>query len=413
MLRAPRLRAPRPRPPRPPAFRSPLRGPWLTSVFGVVLLAALPLVVLTGLLDYVAYGPRFGQAYPAGVGWLHPPLFDWPTRPAWLFQLTQGMHVILGLVLIPVVLAKLWSVVPKLFVWPPFRSAAQLVERLSLVLLVGGVLFEIVTGVLNIQYDYVFRFDFYTAHYYGAWVFTAAFVVHVGIKLPRMVRALRSRRETAADPDGLVPAEPGPVTISRRGALALVGGASLLLAVLSVGQSLGGASRRAVLLLPRGRSYGDGPGDFQVNRSAAAAGITTDATGAGWRLTLTGPAGSSTVDRARLAAMAQHTVRLPIACVEGWATTQTWTGVPLRDLAALAGVPDPGSAHVRSLERAGQFNQATLQRNQILHPDALLALRVNGIDLPVDHGYPARVIVPALPGVHCTKWVRGIEFRRA
>jgi DMSO/TMAO reductase YedYZ molybdopterin-dependent catalytic subunit len=407
------LRPPRLTPPRPPAFRSPLRGPWLTSVFGVVLLATLPLVILTGLLDYVAYGPRFGQAYPAGVGWLHLPLFDWPTRPAWLFQVTEGLHVGLGLVLIPVVLAKLWSVVPKLFVWPPFRSVAQLVERLSLVLLVGGVLFEIVTGVLNIQYDYVFGFDFYTAHYYGAWVFTAAFVVHVGIKLPRMVRALRSRPETAPDPDGLVPAEPGPVTISRRGVLALVGGGSLLLAVLSVGQSLGGITRRAALLLPRGRSYGDGPGDFQVNRTAAAAGILAGTTGDGWRLTLTGPTGSSTVDRTRLAAMAQHTVTLPIACVEGWSTTQTWTGVPLRDLAVLAGVPDPASAHVRSLERAGQFNQATLQRNQILHPDALLALRVNGIDLPVDHGYPARVIVPALPGVHCTKWVRSIEFRRA
>ena len=27
-----------------------------------------------------------------------------------------------------------------------------------------------------------------------------------------------------------------------------------------------------------------------------------------------------------------------------------------------------------------------------------------------DHGYPARIIVPALPGVHNTKWVRSIEF---
>jgi DMSO/TMAO reductase YedYZ molybdopterin-dependent catalytic subunit len=29
----------------------------------------------------------------------------------------------------------------------------------------------------------------------------------------------------------------------------------------------------------------------------------------------------------------------------------------------------------------------------------------------LDHGYPARIIVPALPGVHCTKWVSSIEFR--
>ncbi len=406
------------------AWRSPLRGPWLTSVFGLTLLISLPLVILTGLLDFIAYAPQFGQAYPTGVGWLRLPLFDWPTRPAWLFQLTQGLHVTLGIVLIPIVLAKLWSVVPKLFIWPPARSIAEALERLSLLLLVGGVLFEIVTGVLNIQYDYVFGFDFYTAHYFGAWIFTAAFLVHVGIKLPRMVSALRSRsirgelrtstvdsRAEPPDPDGLVPTEPGPPSISRRGALALVGGGALLLAVLTVGQTIGDAARRTALLLPRGRSYGNGPGDFQINRTANAAGITTAATGTAWRLSLLGGGQPVTLDRARLAAMTQHTVTLPIACVEGWSTTQTWTGVRLRDLAVLAGVPDPHSAHVRSLEKAGLFNQATLQRNQLLHPDALLALRVNGIALPTDHGYPARVIVPALPGVHCTKWVTSIEFR--
>jgi DMSO/TMAO reductase YedYZ molybdopterin-dependent catalytic subunit len=109
--------------------------------------------------------------------------------------------------------------------------------------------------------------------------------------------------------------------------------------------------------------------------------------------------------------MPQHRARLPIACVEGWSTVQTWSGVRLRDLAALAGVPEPESAHVRSLERAGAFSQATLTGAQVVDPDALLALRVNGIDLPTNHGYPARVIVPALPGVHCTKWTASIEFR--
>ena len=32
------------------------------------------------------------------------------------------------------------------------------------------------------------------------------------------------------------------------------------------------------------------------------------------------------------------------------------------------------------------------------------------MDLPLDHGYPARIIVPALPGVHCTKWVGELHF---
>jgi DMSO/TMAO reductase YedYZ molybdopterin-dependent catalytic subunit len=87
-------------------FRSPLRGPWLTSVFVVVLLAGMPIVVVTGLLGHLAYGP--GQGIPGDVGVLRLPPFDWPTRPSWLFRLTQGLHVGLGIVLIPVVLAKLW-----------------------------------------------------------------------------------------------------------------------------------------------------------------------------------------------------------------------------------------------------------------------------------------------------------------
>ncbi len=405
-------------------WRSPLRGPWLTSVFGAVLLACLPLVIVTGLLDYMAYGPQFGQARPTDVGWLRLPFFDWPTRPSWLFRLTQGVHVGLGLVLIPVVLAKLWSVVPRLFVWPPARSIAQVLERLSLLMLVGGILFELATGVLNIQYDYVFGFSFYTAHYYGAWVFTAGFVAHVAIKLPRMIASLRSRsllaelrtsladtRPEPPDPDGLVAADPAAPTTSRRGALALVGGGSLLVAVLSLGQTLGGVTRGAALLLPRGRTLGDGPNDFPVNRTAEAAGITAAAAGPDWRLVLDGGEQPVSLDRQRLEAMSAHTVRLPIACVEGWSTTEDWTGVRLRDLAALAGVAEPTSALVRSLETSGSFSQATLQANQVLDPDALLALSVNGSTLSSDHGYPARVVVPALPGVHNTKWVASIEFR--
>ena len=405
------------------AFRSPLRGPWLTSVFGLVLLVTLPLVALTGLLDWVAYGPRFHQSIPGDVGFLHLPVFDWPTRPAWLFQLTEGLHVSLGLVLVPVVLAKLWSVMPKLFTWPPLRSVADLLERLSLVMIVGGIVFEMATGILNIQYDYLFGFNFYTAHYFGAWVFIIGFVVHVAFKFPTMVRSLRSRsfrgvlrtpladtEPEEPDDDGLVPTDPAPPTLSRRGVLALVGGGSLLVAVLTVGQSIGGVAREAALLIPRGRSYGDGPNDFQVNRTATAASIDPSVTGSSWRLTLTGGAAPASFDRATLMAMPQHTVDLPIACVEGWSTTQSWTGVRLADLARRAGVPQPSRAHVQSLEAGGIFSEAWLQGDLVLDPDALLALCVNGVDLSPDHGFPARVIAPALPGVHCTKWVDSIEF---
>ena len=373
------------------------------------------------------YGPQFGQAIPGDVGVLHLPWFDWPASPSWLYRLTQGLHVGLGLVLVPVVLAKLWSVAPKLFAWPPVRSPAQALERLSLLLLVGGILFEIVTGLLNIQYDYVFGFSFYAAHYVGAWVFLGAFVAHVALKLPHMVRGLRSRSLRAElrtptsetrpeEPDddlGLVAERPGPATVSRRGALALVGGGSLLVAALTAGQTLGGPLRSLAVLLPRGRNSAaadGGPNDFPVNKTFAVTGIEPGAVGATWRLDLTGGAALVRLDRDALAAQPAAHRDAAGRVRRGVVDDPVLDRVRLRDLAALAGVPEPASAVVRSLEN-GPFAQATLTSGQVLHPDALLALAVNGAPLAADHGYPARVVVPALPGVHNTKWVRSIEFR--
>ncbi len=40
----------------------------------------------------------------------------------------------------------------------------------------------------------------------------------------------------------------------------------------------------------------------------------------------------------------------------------------------------------------------------------MLALTVNGEALSLDHGYPARIIVPASPGVRNTKWVSRMNF---
>ena len=386
---------------------------------------------VTGLLSYAAYNPDLSPLndQTPGKGLLGFYLFSWPTHPVWLYRLNQGVHVTLGLALVPILLAKLWSVLPKLFEWPPLRSPAHALERLSLFLLVGGAVFEFATGILNIQQWYVFPGSFYRLHFYGAWVFIAGFVVHVSLKTPRMIRALRSRslrRElrtgtahTVPEPpdDGhLVSPAPAAPTISRRGALAFAGAGSLLILALSVGQSLGGPLRRTALLAPHGQDLGDGPADFQINVTAAEGGITAAQTGASWRLVLgrTGPGRHplASLSRDRLLAMTQHTAHLPIACVEGWSTgNQAWTGVRLRDLARLAGAGQPASVLVESLERGGTFRQAVLSAGQIMDPDSLLALRVNGADLSLDHGYPARIIVPASPGVHNTKWVASLTFR--
>jgi DMSO/TMAO reductase YedYZ molybdopterin-dependent catalytic subunit len=116
------------------------------------------------------------------------------------------------------------------------------------------------------------------------------------------------------------------------------------------------------------------------------------------------------LSRDDLLALPQHTARLPIACVEGWSTTQEWTGVRLSELARLIGAVDPPEAFVESLQPAGVLSKTSLSGDTLADPDALLALKANGAELSLDHGFPARVIAPAIPGVHNTKWVGSIHF---
>jgi DMSO/TMAO reductase YedYZ molybdopterin-dependent catalytic subunit len=184
--------------------------------------------------------------------------------------------------------------------------------------------------------------------------------------------------------------------------------------VQGAGQSIGGPLRRLAFLAPRGGDSGSGPNDFQINRSAAAAGVDAAITGGAWRLAVHGIGGRSVaLSRQQLLGMAQVTYSLPIGCVEGWSTTQHWTGVRLRDLAALTGLHGKLTLDTQSLEQDGLYNTASLGSEQVADPRSLLALQVNGVDLSLDHGYPARIIGPAVPGVHCTKWAQSLTFRLA
>jgi len=409
-------------------WRSPLRGQWLTSFLGSVLLPLVIVGALTGFLSHAAYNPALGANDVSGGFEVDLYFFAWPTAPVWLYSLTQSLHLIAGFAAIPILLAKLWSVIPKLFERPAARSVAHGLERLSLLLLVGSALFLFVSGVINVQYWLPFGFSFVPAHYYSALIFIAALALHLTLKLPIVARTFRRdgafrplgegiARMRVADPavDDLAPVAPAAATISRRGLLAAVGAGSLGLATMTLGSNLLGSVREIALLSPRGQSYGDGPNDFQVNKTAAAAGIESGRTGGSWRLQLTGAGRDVSLSREDLLAMPQHGERLPIACVEGWTTWQDWSGVRLADLAALAGVDSGADVDVlvESLQPAGAFAQTTLAANQVFDPQSLLALRVKGTDISPDHGYPARVIVPALPGVHNTKWVKRMTFEAA
>ena len=424
------------RPPSPPLpdagpfrrsfWKSPLRGPSLASFLSAALLPLIAICALTGFLSHAAYEPGLGDnaLFDEGVDLY---FFDWPTSPTWLYAATQGLHIITGLAAVPILLAKLWAAIPQLFERPAVRSLAHALERLGLALLVGGALFVFATGVLNIQIYYPWGFSFVPAHYFGSIVFLAGLTLHIVSKVGTMRSAFGERGVLAPLRDDLehtepephlegrhttAPADPAPATMTRRLLVGTVGAGSVGLAVMGTGQVVGGPLRDLAFLAPRGESFGDGPNDFMVNKTFAAVNIPMEQVGPGWRLRLrVDGEPRAMLTRDELLEMELIDADLPIACVEGWSTTQRWTGVRLTELARRAGVEDPEELQAGSLQPGGALRQATLNRGQIEDPDSLLALKVNGADLSLDHGFPARLIVPALPGVHNTKWVGTMVFR--
>lgn len=363
---------------RPGFFRSALRSERLTSQLGLWLGAAFLVCFVTGLVSHFFQHP---------VGWL--PL---PARPAGLYRVTQGVHVATGIATIPLLGAKLWSVYPRFFTWPPARDLVHALERASVAALVAAALFQVVSGVLNTARWYrPMPFYFTNAHYWTAWLAIGALAVHVAVQLPVVRRALRT-------PPG--PETPGLLT--RRGLLTAVGAAAATLTVATLGETVR-PLRGVSVLAPRRPDVG--PQGLPVNKTAATAGVTAMVRDPGYRLTLTGPGAVHSLSLADLTAMAQYTVSLPIACVEGWSAGAVWTGVRVRDLLALVGAPPGASALVESLEQGGRYTKSTLDAAHARDPLTLLALRLHGEPLHPDHGYPCRLIAPDRPGVLQTKWV--------
>jgi DMSO/TMAO reductase YedYZ molybdopterin-dependent catalytic subunit len=83
--------------------------------------------------------------------------------------------------------------------------------------------------------------------------------------------------------------------------------------------------------------------------------------------------------------------------------------VRVRDLVArVRGQPGRDHVVVQSMQRGGAYAVSTVDPAHTADTLSLIALRVNGETLHVDHGYPCRLIAPNRPGAMQTKWLQSI-----
>ena len=385
------------------AFRSTLHDERTAALVGTALGIAFTTAFLTGLLSHE-------------LQLRHPPTWI-PDRPVWIYRFTQGLHIASGIASIPLLLAKLWTVYPKLFGWPPVKSLLHALERLSIAVLVAGAIFQLVTGLLNVVQWYPWRFAFKPVHYWVAWITVGALILHLAVKAPAIARGYRGQvADAPADGSEPAPAPPPapapalapdrrPAPASRRAMLLTTGAAVGVVTLTTLGQSVTWL-RGIDLLAPRDPSVG--PQGIPINRTAAQAGVLTSAYATDWRLSVAGPRPFE-LSLAQLGALPQYEAVLPIACVEGWSVNGHWQGVRLVDLLDRVGAPTGSDIRIVSLEKAGFYAATTMPHEYSHDPLTLLALRLNGQRLSIDHGYPARIIAPGRPGVLQTKWVSRIE----
>lgn len=397
----------------------------MATVIGRLLGAAFLICFGTGLYSHLLQEPLPGMHFA--------------TRPEFLYQFTQGLHIITGIACFPLLLAKLYVVFPDLFAWPPVRGFLNLLERATIALFVGASLVQITIGLLNTYQWYPWPFPFRQVHFALGWVLIGLLVIHIGVKLPLITRYWRKAAD-GSEPDHLADAvspdrsknpeavrlwgttRPGGVTgrlldfidatpqkatpVSRRGFLATVAVSVTAVVGLTAGQTFSPLHATNVF---GPRKMGLGPQGVPVNRTSTQAKVADAAMAADWALTIAYAGTETSFTRAQLLAMEQTEVRLPIACVEGWSQMAVWRGVRLMDLADTVGADAETSFRLISLEERGSFRKTQMGYEYVRDPLTLVALELNGETLHLEHGYPARMIAPGRPGVLQTKWLSRIE----
>ncbi|MBI4892703.1 MAG: molybdopterin-dependent oxidoreductase [Acidobacteria bacterium] len=92
-----------------------------------------------------------------------------------------------------------------------------------------------------------------------------------------------------------------------------------------------------------------------------------------------------------------------LVCEEGWSYIAEWTGVPLSHILELAGAKPEARHVVYFSQQHGWWD--SLDMDEALHPQTLIAHTMNGQSLPVGHGGPLRMRVPKQLGYKNVKFV--------
>jgi DMSO/TMAO reductase YedYZ molybdopterin-dependent catalytic subunit len=223
--------------------------------------------------------------------------------------------------------------------------------------------------------------------------------------------------------------------VDRRRFLLLTGGGAVLAVVAGVGSRLGSAATssivaiRAALHLPAPANRVEVPTGADLHLPDLSPLFTPNADfyrvdtaltvpsidPSGWRLTVDGMVEQRVeLSFHDLLAMGLREYAITLTCVSNQVGgnlvgNAKWLGVPVRDILARAR-PRNGADMVLSRSIDGFTASTPLTALTDPGRDAILAVGMNGEPLPLEHGFPVRMVVPGLYGyVSATKWLTELK----
>jgi DMSO/TMAO reductase YedYZ molybdopterin-dependent catalytic subunit len=141
------------------------------------------------------------------------------------------------------------------------------------------------------------------------------------------------------------------------------------------------------------------------------AGMSNDFDASKWKLQLVRRAGDTnyiTIDEIK--ALPKTEIIFDFKCIEGWSQVTRWAGVKFTDFIKSYGLNAESTLKYVGMNTPDKKYYVGIDTKSMLHPQTILCYEMNGAPLPMNQGYPLRLIIPVKYGVKNIKRIGSIFF---
>ena len=140
-------------------------------------------------------------------------------------------------------------------------------------------------------------------------------------------------------------------------------------------------------------------------------GMSDDFDPAAWKLqVIRNPGDTLFITLDEIKALPKTDIIFDFKCIEGWSQVTHWAGVKFSDFAAKYNLDAQTQMKYAGLVTPDKKYYVGIDMPSIMHPQTLLCYEMNGKPLPMNQGYPLRLIIPVKYGIKHLKRIGTISF---